>query len=94
MKLSSAAALAVCLLCVVGALYLAGLRYCVRVHGLHHYGVNRANNALAPPPPALLQRVYNPALFALARYYSRRDNRFMCSPPLDVRVLDALLFGS
>ena len=76
------------------ALYLAGLRYCVRTHGLHHYGVNRSRNALAPPPPAVLRLVYDPALFALARYFRWREPPgLLCNDPLDVRLIGALLDG-
>ena len=81
-------------LCAVAALYLAGLRHCVRTHGLHHYGVNRSRDALAPPPPAALRLVYDPALIALARYFRwRRPPGLLCDEPLDVRLLSALVDG-
>lgn len=81
----------VVMLLAAGGAYLAGLRYCASTHGLGYYGVNRGN---APTPvPNLLRAVYDPALFAVARYYRWRGNpSSCCGTPLDIQILDRFLF--
>ena len=82
----------VCIMATVVLLWLLGLRYCVHEHGLQHYGHNRANNALADPPPRMLRTIYDPTLAALARYYEWRDPGIGPDDPWDIRALDWVLF--
>jgi hypothetical protein len=64
----------------------------VHEHGLHHYGHNRANDALAGPPRPVLRAIYSPVLRTLARYYAWRDPGICPDDPWDIRLLDWLLF--
>ena len=81
-----------CILASAMLLWLVGLRHSVHEHGLQHYGHNRANNALADPPPRILRMIYDPALRALARYYEWRDPGLGRDEPWDIRALDWILF--
>jgi len=76
-------------LLVLGFAHVAGLSYCTTKYGLGSYGAN-VSIGVSTRVPRLLREVYDPALFAVARYYKRRG-RFCCSP-LDVKILGKILF--
>jgi hypothetical protein len=79
-------------LLVLGIVYVAGLSYCASIYGFGCYG---ANWGPAPAiPPSSLQRIYNPSLYTVAAYqkWRARSGYDCCDPPLDIKILERILF--